>query len=174
MLLYWQSLAGRRGATGHVPRSGRSYLCPLMNRAQKAQYWCWLAILFAALAYFWTWWLRPEHNIGTFSYVINAIILAWLTLLPFYFILIQSRARLPSPRLPLPPGYRVAMVVTKVPAEPFPLVRETLQAMLPQTYPHDTWLADEDPTPETIRWCREHGVMISTRKSRADYHRASG
>jgi hypothetical protein len=93
MLLYWQSLAGRRGATGHVPRSGRSYLCPLMNRAQKAQYWCWLAILFAALAYFWTWWLRPEHNIGTFSYVINAIILAWLTLLPFYFILIQSRAR---------------------------------------------------------------------------------
>jgi len=43
--------------------------------------------------------------------------------------------------------------------------------MLRQTYPHDTWLADEDPSSETLRWCREHGVMISTRKNRADYHR---
>ena len=42
-----------------------------------------------------------------------------------------------------------------------------------KTFPHDTWLADEDPAPETIAWCEAHGVLLSTRKGRADYHRAS-
>jgi len=146
-------------------------LSPLMSHSQKVQYCIWLVILLGALAYFWIWWLEPEHNIGTYSYVLNVIVIAWVTLLPLYFILILSRARLPAPELLVPAGYRVAMVVTKVPSEPFSIVRETLKAMLRQTYPHDTWLADEDPSSETLRWCREHGVMISTRKNRADYHR---
>ncbi len=162
-----------RVATTCIRQLQGSYLSPLMSRTQRVQYWGWLAILLAALTYFWIWWLRPEHNIGTLSYVINSIVTAWLTLLPLYFILILSRARAPSPQLPVPAGYRVAMVVTKVPSEPFPLVRETLEAMLRQTYPHDTWLADEDPSPQTITWCRAHGVMISTRKDRVDYHRTN-
>lgn len=168
-----QANAGGRAATARVGQSDGPYLSPLMSHAQKVQYWIWLAILLVALAYFWIWWLRPEHNIGTFSYVFNLIVIAWLTLLPLYFILILPRARVPSPQLLVPCGYRVAMVVTKVPSEPFPIVRQTLEGMLRQTYPHDTWLADEDPSGETIRWCREHGVMISTRKDRIDYHRTS-
>jgi cellulose synthase (UDP-forming) len=143
-----------------------------MNHAQKIQYRIWVAFLIVGLAYFWIWWLRPEHNIGAFSYVLNLIVIAWLTLLPLYFILILSRARVPA-QLPVPAGYRVAMVVTKAPSEPFPIVQETLEAMLRQTYPHDTWLADEDPALATIEWCREHGVMISTRKDRPDYHNSS-
>jgi len=63
------------------------------------------------------------------------------------------------------------MVVTKVPSEPWPMVRHTLIAMLEQPYPHDTWLADEDPSPETIAWCAAHGVSISTRRGCPGYHR---
>jgi cellulose synthase/poly-beta-1,6-N-acetylglucosamine synthase-like glycosyltransferase len=63
------------------------------------------------------------------------------------------------------------MVVTKAPSEPFDVVRETLKAMLRQTYQHDTWLADEDPQGDTLAWCEAHGVKVSTRKGRADYHR---
>ncbi|MGE0760972.1 MAG: glycosyltransferase family 2 protein [Pirellulaceae bacterium] len=63
------------------------------------------------------------------------------------------------------------MVVTRAPSEPFSVVRPTLDAMLAQRFPHDTWLADEDPTEEVERWCVEHGVFISTRKNAADYHR---
>jgi cellulose synthase/poly-beta-1,6-N-acetylglucosamine synthase-like glycosyltransferase len=143
-----------------------------MTHAQQVQYWIWVAILLVALVQFWIWWLRPEHNIGTFNYVLNLIVIAWVTLLPLYFILILPRARIPA-QLPVPAGYRVAMVVTKAPSEPFPIVRETLEAMLCQAYPHDTWLADEDPSSETIKWCREQGVMISTRKGRTDYHNKS-
>ena len=43
--------------------------------------------------------------------------------------------------------------------------------MLTQTYPHDTWLADEDPDAETIAWCKDRGVRISCRKGDPDYHR---
>ena len=143
-----------------------------MSRAQKIQYWIWLAFLLGALAYFWIWWLRPEHNIGTFSYVVNVAVVAWQTLLPLYFILILPRARTPA-QIPIPPGYRVAMIVTRAPSEPFQIVRKTLLAMLRQTYPHDTWLADEDPSDQIVSWCHEHGVLISTRKSRSDYHRAT-
>jgi cellulose synthase (UDP-forming) len=53
------------------------------------------------------------------------------------------------------------------------VVRETLEAMLAQDYPHDTWLADEDPAPQTIAWCAAHGVRISTRKGVAAYHRTT-
>ena len=155
----------------HAPPDG-PYLSPLMSRAQKIQYWIWLAFLLGALAYFWIWWLRPEHNIGTFSYIVNVAVVAWQTLLPLYFILILPRARTPA-QIPIPPGYRVAMIVTRAPSEPFQIVRKTLLAMLRQTYPHDTWLADEDPSDQIVSWCHEHGVLISTRKSRSDYHRAT-
>jgi hypothetical protein len=96
-----------------------------MSRVQTVQHWVGFVILLAALLYFWTRWLRPGHDIDTFTYVINVIVVGWQTLLPLYFILILTGARVPSSNIPLPPGYRVAMVVTKVPSEPFPLVRET-------------------------------------------------
>jgi len=79
--------------------------------------------------------------------------------------------RRPGGPPPEPGSVRVAMITTKTPSEPFAIVRRTLEAMLNQTYPHDTWLADEDPAPETIAWCEAHGVKISTRKGRKDYHR---
>ena len=48
--------------------------------------------------------------------------LAWVTLLPAYFMTIFYRARKPNGPLRLPVGSRVAMVVTKAPSEPFSIV----------------------------------------------------
>ncbi len=42
--------------------------------------------------------------------------------------------------------------------------------MKAQTPPHDTWLADEDPTAEALEWCAHHGVSVSCRKGVAGYH----
>lgn len=149
-------------------------LVPLMSKTQKVQFLTWVVAWIAALVWFYIWWLRPEHNIGTFGFVLSTILGGWiLAVFPAYFITFVFFSRVPSKQVPVPTNYRVAMIVTKVPSEPFGVVRETLQAMLRQTYSHDTWLADEDPSGETIAWCREHGVNISTRKGRTDYHRAT-
>ncbi len=149
------------------------FLVPLMTGAQRTEYIICVAILLSAIFFFWKWWLQPEHNINTTWFILSSIALGWVSLLPLYLIFFFARSRVPANNLPIPGHYRVAMVVTKAPSEPFSILRETLEAMLRQQYPHDTWLADEDPSNETIQWCRERGVMISTRKDRPDYHRAS-
>jgi cellulose synthase (UDP-forming) len=125
-----------------------------------------------AILYFWVWWLRPDHNIGTTWYVLNSIVLAWLTLVPLYVLSLYVRGRVSANEAQPPPG-RVAMVVTKAPSEPWSVVRVTIEAMLAQEHPHDTWLADEDPSSASIAWCNARGVRISTRKGISAYHRNS-
>ncbi|QCM12106.1 glycosyltransferase [Agrobacterium tumefaciens] len=123
------------------------------------------------LAYFWIWWLDRDRVIDWPYYTIVTMTLAWITLLPSYFIFIFLNARVVDRRSPLPKG-RVAMVVTKAPSEPFAVVRKTLLAMLEQKgLEFDVWLADEDPDAQTLKWCGAHGVFVSTRKGIADYHR---
>ena len=70
-------------------------------------------------------------------------------------------------------GLRVAMIVTKAPSEPWDVVQNTLKAMIAQDidgYPYHVWLADEDPSSETIEWCLDQGVFISCRKGVEGYH----
>ena len=133
-----------------------------------------LLLLFwtAATLWFWNWWLNPDHILPGPQYWVATAAFSWLLFMQAYFVLIFRRAVVPVAEPPDPATTRVAMIVTKTPSEPFAVVRRTLEAMLAQTYPHDTWLADEDPQPETIEWCASQGVRISTRKGQADYHRA--
>ncbi len=128
------------------------------------------ALWVVAAVYFWQWWLRPAHVDGPVKYLIVTLLIGWVYLLQVYFIYFFLRARRSSAPDPLPGQYSVAMVTTKTPSEPFPVVQRTLEAMLAQEYPHDTWLADESPSEETIAWCAAHGVKISTRKDCAAYH----
>jgi cellulose synthase (UDP-forming) len=125
-----------------------------------------------ATVWFWAWWFDPEHILPGVQYWIATLAFAWLFCLQAFFVLIFRRAVVPAAAPPDPAATRVAMIVTKTPSEPFALVRRTLEAMLAQTYPHDTWLADEDPQPETIAWCDAHGVKISTRRDAPDYFRS--
>ena len=149
------------------------YLIPLLSGRQRAVFAVLCACWALSVIAFWVWWLRPEHNVDPLRYVANCAILFWTTVIPGYFVLIFARARIPNPARVVPPGLRVAMVVTKAPSEPFSVVRMTLLAMLAQDYPHDTWLADEDPSALSIHWCARHGVFLSTRKDVDAYHNAS-
>ena len=127
----------------------------------------------AGFAYFWIWWLTPEHILSLPGYLASTLVLAWVTLMPFYFVMIAFGARRLVGPLALPAGSRIAMVVTKAPSEPLELVTGTLEGMLAQDVPHDTWLADEAPTPAMRQWCAAHGVRLSSREGCADYHRTT-
>lgn len=129
----------------------------------------WLACLF----YFWHWWLSPEHIESLARYLLVTLVLLWVTLIPAYFIFIFSRAKVPATDDAFVANARIAMVVTKAPSEPFSVVKKTLVACLNQSAAqHDTWLADEDPSHETLKWCAQHGVRVSSRKGAEAYHRA--
>ncbi len=119
---------------------------------------------------FWYWWIHPEHVNDLRLFILNSTILLVVRLLPAYFFFFLLRMKTVNKDVVLTDNLRAAMVVTKAPSEPFSIVKETLLAMIKQTYPHDNWLADEDPTEEVIAWCREHGVKISTRKGIPEYN----
>ena len=150
---------------------------PLLERIltgrPKVAYLAGVLIWLAALAFLWAWWLSPDHVSSATSFIVVSAVLAWSTLLPLYCIIIFYKSVRPAGPLRIPVGARVAMVVTKAPSEPFAVVAETLERMLQQDYPHDTWLADEDPSPQTLAWCETHGVQVSSRKGREDYHRST-
>jgi cellulose synthase (UDP-forming) len=152
-------------------RARRGFLVSLMSPGQRTEYLLCVCAFLLVLGFFWLWWLEPDHNINTLTFILSSVTLAWVSLLPLYLLLIFGFSRTPAKGLSLPTNLRVAMVVTKAPSESFEIVRETLGAMLRQEYPHDTWLADEDPSLQTINWCRERGVKLSTRKGERDYHR---
>lgn len=146
------------------------YLAPLLTRRQSLRYQIMIVLWLLATLYFWSWWLNPAHIMGWVPYLIITATLVWLLAMQVYFIFVFLQAcRAVSPD-PEPGKWRVAMITTKTPSEPFAVVRKTLEAMLAQDYPHDTWLADEDPSPETRTWCKLNGVKLSTRKGIEAYH----
>jgi cellulose synthase (UDP-forming) len=122
--------------------------------------------------WFWLWWLATGHGNWTFGSEAATALLAWVFGLSAYFFFFVCRMSRPNPRLPLP-DLRVAMVVTKAPAEAWEVLERTLEAMLAQEYagPYDVWLADERPTLETLQWCLAHDVKVSTRHGVDEYHR---
>ncbi|WP_246564985.1 glycosyltransferase [Ancylobacter sonchi] len=144
---------------------------PLLDRWQRIELFFAMTAWMAAFLFFWVWWLDPAHVDGLGRFVFASLPFVWLTLMPVYFFSVFAGSRKPAGIALLPAGSRVAMVVTKAPSEPFEVVAQTLEAMLAQPYPHDTWLADEDPSEATRGWCAERGIRVSTRKGVAAYQR---
>ncbi|MXP20153.1 glycosyltransferase [Gordonia sp. HNM0687] len=128
----------------------------------------------ATLAGLVVWWLLPGNRISIVGFVVNSVLLLGVLALSMFFLQAVNRMRSLAPEV-APPCLRVAMIVTKAPSEPWPLVRTTLEAMLAQDHPwqYDVWLADEDPSEETIVWCAERGVLISTRRDDSRYQRTT-
>lgn len=148
------------------------YLAPILTGRSRVKYIVAAVFWAVSAVFFWGWWLQPSHMIEPIRFGLATLSLGWIYFLQGYFVIVflsGSRSVAPDPS---PGQWRVAMVVTKTPGEPLSLLQRTLTAMLAQDYPHDTWLADEDPSPATIAWCEAQGVRISTRKDVAAYHQA--
>ena len=146
------------------------YLAPVLTGAKRKKYQVLSLAWLLAVGYLWIWWLTPGHVLALWSFLLVTAPMLWIYLTQAYFVrvfLASHRSVAPDP---VPGQARVAMIVTKTPSEPLSLLTRTLEAMLAQDHPHDTWLADEDPQPDTIAWCAARGVKISSRKGVAAYH----
>lgn len=154
------------------PAGGEIRLVDVMTARQRWIFRALVTLWLGTLGTFWQWWLGGEHWASVPGMIVNSLLLVWATVLPGWFFFFVGRMKRPD-RRGVVPVLRVALVVTKAPSEPWPLVRETLEACLSQRfpYPYDTWLADEDPSQETLAWCRARGVAVSCRKGVAAYHR---
>jgi cellulose synthase (UDP-forming) len=147
------------------------YLVDVLNRKQKRQLDILIVLWGITMGIFAQWWFQPSHIANPWLFAFNTFVIAWGIVMPAYYFYFLRRMKKPNPGLPIPADWRVAMVVTRAPSEPFAMAQRTLLAMKAQDVPHDTWLADEDPSPEILAWCQEHGIKVSTRRGVADYHR---
>jgi len=170
----YRDVPGGAAMSDLVPRAGQRFLVPVMSVRQRVVFAALLGGWFAALTYFWRWWLQSGHVVTPLGMVVNSAMFVWTLFLPGVFFLHLGRMARPNPALGIP-DLRVAIIVTKAPSEPWEVVGRTLRAMLRQDLPYayDVWLADEAPSAETLRWCEANGVRVSTRQGRADYHRTA-
>ncbi len=132
-----------------------------------------LSVLWSlCLVVFWVWWFQPYHQTSAYGTVLNAFVLAYLTIFPVFFVVAVNRLRVVNKNLRVP-RLKVAFIVTRAPSEPWPVAEATLRAMLDQEFPlpYDVWLADESPTDEILSWCSGNGVIVSTRNGADEYHR---
>ena len=148
-----------------------AFLIDVMSKQQKRVFTLLVMAWVGALAFFWHWWLQAEHILSWLDMTIISLVIAWQTVVPGYYFYFVSRMKRSNPAIDIPKDWRVAMVVTKAPSEPWNLVKKTLEAMLVQQYPHDVWLADESPQPSTVEWCKARGIHISSREGVEAYHR---
>lgn len=156
-----------------LPTCTTAHLLPVFQGWARRVYMLFILLWCVALAYFWAWWLNPEHIDRWSTFVLLTLVMAWITLVPAYFIFLFYFGKRVNPLSPLAEG-RVAMVVTKAPSEPFEVVKRTLLAMMQQNcaIQPDVWLADEDPSDDVKAWCAANSVGISSRKGVVAYHRS--
>ena len=148
-------------------------LINVLSKRQRSVLLGLITLWSVTLIWFWHWWLQPKHIVNIEGAIICSLLLAWNTILPAYYFFFVWQMKRANPNLELPDHWRVAIVVTKAPSEPWAVVEKTLLAMIDQEYLHDNWLADENPAPETVEWCRRHGVKISSRFGVDAYHQPS-
>jgi len=153
-------------------RSDQEYLVDVLTPSQKRTLDVFLGLWFLATMAFLFWWFEPSHFTDLPRFAFNTFVMLWVTIIPMYYFYLLRRMSKPNPAIAIPQEWRVAMITTRVPAhEPDEVANKCLLEMIAQEgIPHDVWLADEDPTEETISWCKDHGVKYSTRKYDPAYH----
>ena len=67
----------------------RTSLVPLLQGRLRLEFILGSMAWLIAFLYFWVWWLKPEHNISTWTYGYVSILQAWITFLPGYFLAID-------------------------------------------------------------------------------------
>lgn len=168
-----ESRRARSGAKPPSEAAGPARLVPVLRLRQELVLRLLALAWMITTAWFWLWWTAPVRGDWNLGRSVATISLAWLSLMAMYFLFFVCRMTKPNPAVPVP-VLRVAMVVTKAPSEPWAVVEKTLRAMLSQDFPYsyDVWLADERPSAQTLQWCEQHGVRVSSRLGVEEYHRA--
>lgn len=146
----------------------------LLSPVQRRILVLFLVLWLVAVSRFFVWWFANAKAASAVGLVVTTCVISFTLLLPVWLFFTAFRASVP--RVDAENGQcRIAMIVTKAPSEPWPMVRHTIEAMLNQetSRPYDVWLADEDPTDVTVRWCAANDVLVSTRRGVSDYQRDS-
>ena len=171
LLLSLASLSGWRASKQLVKT--RSALSPWVRVLFVLALACNLASLF----WFVSWWYSPVrieyYTVRPALYWTLTAIGGMGALFYFYVWYLLWNMRRPVP-MPVRAGHRVAMVTTRVASEDIGPLEETLQKMAAVSYPHDSYLLDEENNPEAKAACQRWKVIHFSRRDLPEYNLAHG
>jgi cellulose synthase (UDP-forming) len=149
----------------------RNESTPAVTGRSRVQLWLLTGFWLAGELAFWTWWLRPERVLSPAVYAAFTAALAYYsTILPGACLFFVGRMRRPQHRPP-PAGLRVAMVTTCVPScESLAVIARQFAALVSVTYPHDSWVLDDEGDPAVRQLAEQHGVRYFSRAGVAKYN----
>lgn len=144
-------------------------LTSVWNGREKIILWILVGLWFVSVVIFFNWWFDDNHVVNIGGFYLTTIILIWSVSLPgysFYFLLNMTKLKANNSHN----RFKVAVVITKAPSEPFSVLVRTLEGVLRMKGKFDIWVADEDPSIQSLDWYHEKGIFVSTRKNDPNYH----
>ncbi|MGI8913681.1 MAG: glycosyltransferase family 2 protein [Chloroflexota bacterium] len=146
-----------------VARRGKS-ISALDGQARRS-YALLVAGWIAAVLLFWRFWLVDARVESVALYVTTSIALCYVaTVLPSVYLFFVGRMRTPV-HVPAPVGHKVAMITLCVPSkEHIAIIEAQIRHMVAVTYPHDSWVLDEENDPRVRQLCARYGIQHFSRR----------
>jgi cellulose synthase (UDP-forming) len=123
------------------------------------------------------WWFHPVrikfHTVDPVLFIVLSVIGGLSVSFYFFIWYVLWNMRRPLP-MKATGDLRVAIVTTRVASEPVDSITETLDKMSGVTYPHDSYLLDEEDNPDAKARCAEANVIHFSRKGIPKYNQPSG
>jgi cellulose synthase (UDP-forming) len=138
---------------------------------QSVQYVLLIIVWLAAIATFWQFWFTRNAITSPIAFTLMTLALGYeTTLLPSIYLFFLGQMRRPE-HIAAPSGLHVALVTLCVPSkESMAIIERQIKALTTVTYPHDSWLLDEENDPEVQRLCELYGVRHFSRRGIAAWN----
>jgi len=143
----------------------------VMSARNKIIYRLFIGIWVLVNMIFWSWWFQKEHIASLSMFVLISVALLYeTTILPTFYLFFVGQMRYPIPVDP-EPNMRVAMITLCVPhKESVAVIERQLKAISEVSYPHDSWVLDEDNDQRVQVLAARFGVKYFSRKGIEKYN----
>lgn len=141
------------------------------NKKELTTYWLLVFLWIAVNLFCWQWWFKVEH-IGnkTLFILVSVAILYESCVLPSFYLFFLGKVRKPVSKN-AEKGLKVAMISLCVPSkESIDIITRQLLAMKRVSYPHDSWILDEEKNEEVKEIAHKLGVKYFSRKGKPRYN----
>ncbi len=136
---------------------------PTKNESRVIKFMILLGIF--SILNFLIYFFQPQHAGETWLYVLLTITILYSILKKMYMWYNYSNISIPE-KSPDIPDFKVDILTTYFPGEPYQMTITTLEAINNITYPHTTYLCDEANDPFLKSFCEKNGIIHVTRDNR--------
>lgn len=110
---------------------------------------------------------HPDHRGNAFLFALLCITILYSAFKKLYLWYNYTNMSIPEATKKYP-DFKVDILTTYFPGEPYDMITTTLEAIQRITYPHTTYLCDEADDEFLKEFCKRHGINHVTRDNRKD------